>query len=127
MPRPTKPILTEWETTLIQIVWDNPSICASEIREILRERDIKRSDPAIRKTLGVMEEKGAIEHNVENRTFLYKALIKKNDAERTGIEYISDLLFGGSVGSLVMRAIDEADLTPQMIKKIKKRLKEKKK
>ncbi len=127
MPRPTKSILTEWETTLIQIIWDNPSICASEIREILRERDIKRSDPAIRKTLGVMEEKGAIAHHVENRTFLYRALIHQEEAERTGIEYISDLLFGGSVGSLVMRAIDEADLTPQMIKKIKKRLKEKKK
>ena len=62
---------------------------------------------------------------MENRTFLYQAVIAKNEAARTGIEYISNLLFGGSVGSMVMRANDEADLTPEMIREIKKRLKEK--
>lgn len=127
MPRPTKTILTDWETALIQIIWEKAPVSASAIREILWERGMKRSDPAIRKTLGVMEEKGAIRHVVHDRTFLYEPIIKQEEAERKGIRYLSSLLFGGSVNSLVMRAIDEADLTPDMIEEIKKRLKEKKK
>jgi len=124
--RPTKPILTEWETQLLQILWDLGQGTASDIREVLWERGLRRSDSAIRKTLRVMEEKQAIRHTEKDRAFVYQPLIERNQAERNGIQYLSNMLFGGSVSTLALRALDEADLTPEVIAEIKKKLKEKK-
>lgn len=122
MNRKTKPILTEWETQLLKIIWDQKEATSTSIREELERQGFKRSDSAIRKTLRVMEEKDAIQHKVQERTFIYSPVLDQQTAEKRGIEYLSQLLFGGSPASLALRALDEADLTPDMIKAIRKKL-----
>jgi len=120
MNRKVQSILTECETRLMHIIWDQGSATAAEIRKALERQGMKRSDSAIRKTLRVMEEKEAIQHEEQDRTFIYHPVLDQRTAEQKGIEYISRLLFGGSPACLALRALDEADLTPEMIKEIRK-------
>jgi BlaI family transcriptional regulator, penicillinase repressor len=124
MPRPPKSILTDWETKLMHIIWENDNTSADDIREQLRSENIKRSDSAIRKTLRVMEEKGYIHHTIHNRTYLYKPSIPKKEVERDAIKYISNLFFKNSPGTLAMRALDESELTPELVEQMKKKLEE---
>lgn len=122
MNRPRKSILTEWETKLMHIIWGKGRASSDEIREILREEGIRRSDSALRKTLRVMEAKGVLQHTVENRTFFYESLLKQNQAEKDVIHYLSRLFFGDSVSSMVCRALDEAELTPDVVEKMKQKI-----
>ncbi len=122
MGHPKKPILTEWETKLMHYIWDKGSATADDIREALRDEGIKRSDTAIRKTLRVMEEKGSLTHTVQNRTYVYASKLKRRQVQGEIIRYLSSLFLQGSAGSLALRALDEADLSPEVIEEMRDKL-----
>lgn len=124
MAKSKRPILTDWEAKLMSIIWQKGSACSDDIREALREEGIKRSDSAIRKTLRVMEEKGALSHTIENRTYIYHPLMKQHKVQGDVIRYLSALFFHGSIGSMALRALDEADLSPDVILEMRKKLDE---
>ena len=124
MAHPNKPKLTGWETKLMHYIWDRGHATADEIREALRAEGLKRSDSAIRKILRGMEEKGAISHTVENRTFIYTSNLKRHQVQGELIRYLSALLFQGSVVSLALRALDESDLSPEVIAELRQKLNE---
>ncbi len=124
MGHPNKPKLTGWETKLMHYIWDRGQATADEIREALRAEGLKRSDSAIRKTLRVMEDKGAISHTVQNRTFIYTPNLKRHQVQGEVIRYLSMLLFQGSPVSLALRALDESDLSPDVIAEMRRKLNE---
>ena len=112
MARPRKPILTEWETKVMRIVWQQEHVTADEIREILRSRRIRRSDSAIRTTLRALEKKGAITHTVENRTFIYTPKLSRDQAEKDVIQYLKKVFFPESPGTFAIRVLEETDHIP---------------
>ncbi|MFB3786421.1 MAG: BlaI/MecI/CopY family transcriptional regulator, partial [bacterium] len=114
MAHPNKPKLTGWETKLMHYIWDRGHATADDIREALRAEGLKRSDSAIRKILRGMEDKGAISHTVEHRTFIYTSNLKRHQVQGELIRYLSALLFQGSAVSLALRALDESDLSPEV-------------
>ncbi len=122
MPDHAKPVLTEWETKLMHIIWERGSATADDIREALRDEGLKRSDSAIRKTLRVMEKKGALTHSVLNRAYVYKPKLKQEKMKNDMIKYVSALLFQGSVGHMALHALDVAELNPEVIQEMRKKL-----
>ncbi len=127
MARPQKSILTEWETVIMQIVWEKGKTYADEIREILRSKGFKRSDSAIRSTLRILEKKEALTHITQDRTFIYSPVLSREQAESDAVHYMKNVFFPNSPGALAMRVLDETELTPDVIEKMQEMLKEAKK
>lgn len=124
MPRPRKPVLTDWETKIMRIIWEKGSTHADEIRETLRSQGIRRSDSAIRCTLRILEKKGVITHTVKNRTFIYTPRLTRHQAERDVIRHVTNLFYPDSPGSFALRVLDETKLTPEVIQRIREKLRE---
>ena len=124
MPRPRKSILTDGETRIMRIIWEKGKSHADEIRETLRSQGIRRSDSAIRCTLRILEKKGVITHTVKNRTFIYTPKLTRLQAERDVIQHIINLFYPDSPGSFAWRVLDETELTPEVIQKMREKLRE---
>lgn len=124
MTRPTQPIMTEWETTLMRILWERDGATSQDVRRALRDMGIHRSDSAIRKTLRAMEAKDLVRHETEGRSFVYRPRLGREQAESKGIQYLSRLFFQGSPGELALRAIGESELTPELVGKLRRILDE---
>lgn len=127
MARPTRKILTEWETQIMRIIWDKGKTYADEIRETLREQGFRRSDSAIRCTLRILEKKGIISHITKSRTFIYSPILTQEQAESDVVNYLKKVFFPDSPGKLALRVLDETELTPEEIQLMKEKLEEAKK
>ncbi len=123
MSRPVNTILTSWEAKIMNIVWEYGRVTAVEIQEALKKEGSERSNSAIRKTLRALETKGYLQHKKEDRSYKYFTKYTKTKAEYDGIQYIRDLFFNGSSTELMMRIIDEEDITPELIQQMKNKLK----
>jgi len=67
--------LGELERSILSVVWRKSEVTAEQVREELG-RPLK--DSTIRTVLRRLEEKGYLEHSLENRTFLYRPAESRN-------------------------------------------------
>jgi BlaI family penicillinase repressor len=67
----------------------------------------------VRTLLHRLEKKGAITHDVEGRTFIFRPLKKQEDVLRNGTHELIEYLFGGSPAELISHLLDHEHFTPQ--------------
>jgi len=122
MNRPRNTILTEWETTLMNVIWQQDEITANDIQEVLESQGTPRSNSAIRTTLAAMERKGYLSHRMDGRTFYYSANIKQRSAENTALSYVRDVFFHGCTPSMILRLMEEDKITLAELETMRKHL-----
>ena len=124
MVRPKSEILTPWELKLLKIIWKKgKDVTAIDICSELKKQGLPRSNSAIRKTLRILVEKGSLAYKKNGRQFLYYALVHQEDVTNDCIQYLSRLLFGGSLYQLAVNLFNENELTDEFLQEMKKKLK----
>jgi BlaI family transcriptional regulator, penicillinase repressor len=85
---------------IMQVLWDRGRVSAREVTEALNE-----SEPVAHSTvqtlLRQLEAKGAVEHDAENRTFVFFSRLKEDKVKKNAARELLERVFGGNVGSLV--------------------------
>jgi predicted transcriptional regulator len=105
--------LGELERSILSVVWRKSQITAEQVREELG-RPLK--DSTIRTVLRRLEEKGYLEHSLENRTFIYRPAESRNRVAGRAVKRIVDWFCEGSVEALLVgmvdsKVLDRAELT----------------
>ncbi|MBY0371844.1 BlaI/MecI/CopY family transcriptional regulator [bacterium] len=119
MQKKRERLLTETELELMCIVWRLGQATVREVRENLPEgRDITYTSVA--KILSILEEKGALGSKKGEKTYLYYPRIAKEDYESRALRHVTQGLFDGNPGSLVMRLLDGTDLSREDLAEIRK-------
>jgi BlaI family penicillinase repressor len=95
--------LGELERSILSVVWRKTQITAEQVREELG-RPLK--DSTIRTVLRRLEEKGYLEHSLENRTFLYRPAESRNRVAGRAVKRIVDWFCEGSVEALLVGMVD---------------------
>jgi len=116
MPRPTSDTFTEREAQIMGILWDIGEATAEKIRETLPD---KPHDSTVRTLLRVLESKGYVKHASRGKAFLYRSAIKRDKAERKALRSTIKRFFGGSAEALVLRLIEDEQLTPEQLEQLK--------
>ena len=101
--RGTKPAsgLSALESEVMQVVWDRGALKAEEIRlELESTHDLK--DSTVRTLLRRLEQKGALEHTVEGRAFVYRPKVQADSFAAKAVRGIADKFCRGSISSLLM-------------------------
>jgi len=84
----------------MQVLWEKGQATAREITGALN-----RAEPIAHSTvqtlLRKLEEKGAVAHDVKDRTFIFRPLVQSERVRRTATREFVDRLFAGSPGGLV--------------------------
>ena len=95
--------LGELERDVLLIVWRHGFVTADEVREDL-DRPLK--DSTVRTVLRRLEEKGYLEHSVDDRTFVYRPAESRQRVAGRAVKRIVDWFCEGSVETLLVGMVD---------------------
>ena len=116
MARKTTPGLTERESEIMEILWESEPATSEEIREKLKD---KPHDSSVRTMLRVLIKKKCVSSVSKTRPAQYRAVIKKGKAQQSAVSHLVQRLFGGSAESLVLRMLEDKQLTLEQLEEIK--------
>ena len=104
-------------------VWSQGAVTAEACREaVASARPMK--DSTIRTVLRRLEEKGYVTHEVEGRTFLYRASDRRQNVAARAVKNIIDRLCRGSVEELVVGMVDNEVLDPKQLQRLARKIAE---
>ena len=111
--------LGELERSILSIVWRKAEITADQVREELG-RPLK--DSTIRTVLRRLEEKGYLEHSLENRTFVYRPAQTRQRVAGRAVKRIVDWFCEGSVEALLVGMVDSKVLDRAELQRLAERI-----
>jgi predicted transcriptional regulator len=103
-----RPALSELEHDVMQAVWAASPCTVERVHQaVSQQRDLK--EVTIRTILRRLEQKGYVEHEVEGRAFLYRAVDAPRSLAARAVRHVLDRFCHGSVEELVSGLV-EADV-----------------
>ena len=118
MPRPPSAPLTRRESEIMEALWDHPGATAEEIRAALPRR---LHDSTVRTLLRVLETKGCVRHRLRGKSYLYHAILPRARAQRHAVRDLLNRFFGGSAEDLVLRLLENEEITPEQLEAIRRK------
>ena len=111
---------------IMLVLWDKKRATAQEIRDAMSE-----SEPTklvnVQVLLKRMVDKGAVAYDVENRMYVYYPLVTDRNVILHAVKKFADHMFSGSIDSMVSFIINNEQVSPEVLAKMKKILDENKK
>lgn len=102
-------------------VWAHPDCTAELCREgVAAQRTLK--DSTIRTILRNLEEKGYLEHTVQGRTFVYRAVDTPRNVAVEAARQLIDRFCGGSVEELLVGLVDNRVLKPAELQQLAEKI-----
>jgi BlaI family penicillinase repressor len=102
-------------------VWAHPDCTAEACREGLAGGR-KLKDSTIRTLLRKLEEKGYVMHQVDGRTFVYRAVDTRRNVAVQAAQQLIDRFCGGSVEELLVGMVDNQLLEPRQLQQLAKKI-----
>jgi predicted transcriptional regulator len=108
---------------VMDYLWTNGPCSSEACREGLAAvRPMK--DSTIRTVLRRLEEKGYLTHEIEGRTFVYKASDARQNVAVRAVKSIIDRFCGGSAEQLVLGMVDNAVLDRKQLERLARKISE---
>jgi len=115
--------LGEVEQSVMDYIWSHGPSTAEACREALASsRPMK--DSTIRTVLRRLEDKGYVTHQVEGRTFIYRAADRRQNVAARAVKNIIDRFCGGSAEELVLGMVDNEVLDHKQLERLARRIAE---
>ena len=111
--------LTVRESQLMDILWNRGPSTADAVRKELSER---LHDSTVRTLLRILIRKGCVRTR-DGQPVIYKALVERSHVQSKATRNLLARFFGGSVEDLVMRLVEDEQLSPDQLERIRKSLK----
>ncbi|MBZ5688336.1 MAG: BlaI/MecI/CopY family transcriptional regulator [Acidobacteriia bacterium] len=115
--------LGEVEQSVMDYIWSHGASTAEGCREALASsRPMK--DSTIRTVLRRLEEKGYLTHQVDGRTFIYRAADGRQGVAVRAVKNIIDRFCGGSAEELLLGMVDSEVLDRKQLERLARRIAE---
>ncbi len=121
MAQSAKKSLSGLEHRVMEVVWDAGAATAEHVRVAL-EGDTPLKDSTVRTVLRRLEEKGFLTHEVEQRTYVYRATVAPQSAAVRAVRQIIDRFCGGSVEKLLVGMVADNVLDERQLKELADRI-----
>ena len=115
----TGPIqLTPLQLALMEVLWQRGEATVAEVHAAVKKR--RRLAPnTIATVLKRLAAQGVVAHRSEGRQFVYRALVGEKEARASMVAELSERLFGGDVARLVSHLIEEHEIRPGDLEKVR--------
>jgi predicted transcriptional regulator len=113
-PRPT-----DAELMVLRILWQEGPSTVRHVHELLRQEK-ELGYTTVLKTLQVMTEKGIVVRDVSTRSHVYSPAATEVQTQRTLVDHLMSLAFGGSALKLVMQALSARPASKEELDQIRK-------
>lgn len=110
--------LGELQYAIMQILWLRTEATSAEVHKaLLKDRGL--APTTINTMLRKMEDKGVVEHRVDGRQFVYRAVVSEAEVKHTMVNEIVERLFAGNPAELVSHLISDALLEPEELDRLR--------
>jgi BlaI family transcriptional regulator, penicillinase repressor len=110
---------------IMQVLWDRCRASAREITDALNETE-PIAHSTVQTLLRKLEAKGAVGHEVEDRTFVFFSLVKEENVKRKATRDLLERVFGGSASDLVAYLLKNEKLDRDELNAIRRLINDKK-
>ena len=111
---------------IMKVIWEKGRVTAREITDELNKiRPIAHS--TVQTLLRKLEVKGAVDHEIDNRTFIFYSLVKAEKVTQSALQEFVERIFSGSPSGLVSYLIKNENISKGDLKKIRELISEKEK
>ena len=122
--KPSDIRLGRLETQIMNVVWEKGLATVREVKRVLRKGE-KPAYSTILTMMRKLEGKGYLEHDVRDRTFVYRASIDQQDVRRNILGDLVQRLFDGSPSLLVNSLLEQGNISNEEMLEIRQLLQKK--
>lgn len=115
----TAPRLGRVQLQIMQVLWQRGRASARQITEDLNEID-PIAHSTVQTLLRKMENKRAVAHDVDERTFIYYPLVQEGKVTKSATRDLVDRVFGGSAAGLVAYLLKHERISRKEMDQIRK-------
>jgi BlaI family penicillinase repressor len=120
------PRLGKVQLQIMRLLWERKRATAREITdELARTQPIAHS--TVQTLLRKMELKGAVAHDIVDRTFVFRPLYRQEDVTDTALRDLLSRLFDGSVYGLVSHLLKSEDVSGEDLARLRQLIDEEEK
>ena len=113
--------LSELQIAVMRVLWQRDEASVADIAAVLGdERGLKYTTVAT--LLTRLEKRGVIAQRREARQLIYRALASEPHVRRSMVADLIGSLFGGDPRALVAHLVDESEIAPGDLARVRKRL-----
>jgi predicted transcriptional regulator len=106
-------VLAKREAELMEVLWDYGSSTVAEVKDRVTDDLAYTTVLSILRTL---ESKGYVTHDADGKAHRYSALIKREAAQRSALQAISEKFFKGSTAVLLTHLVADEKLRPEDVR-----------
>ena len=118
MPPKRSPALTDAEARVMGALWQHETATVGDVVETMnRKQPVSYS--TVQTILRILEDKGYVAHDKIARAFIYRPLVDERQARRRALRHLASRLFDGSPSLLVMNVLDDEDMDPEELRRLK--------
>ena len=117
MARPTSDMLTERESQIMAVLWQLEEASADDIRRHLSDDS---HDSTVRTLLRVLVKKKYVRAGRRRRPAVYRPAVARVEVQQQAARGFLQRFFSGSAESLVLRLLEDEQLTPLQLEQLKK-------
>ncbi len=99
-----KPHLSRRESEIMDIVYRLGKVSATKVREAMVDPP---SNSTVRSLLGILEEKGHLEHHREGKSYVYRPTLGRIRARKTALSHLLRTFFDDSPAQVVAALLKE--------------------
>lgn len=103
---------------IMQVLWEKQRANAREITLALNKIE-PIAHSTVQTLLRKLEQKGAVDHHVEDRTFIFYPLVKSDQVTHHAFRDFVDRIFAGSTGGLVSYLIKHEYIAPDELEEVR--------
>ena len=110
MAKKDKRLLGKVELMIMRAIWEHGEATVRQVRDAIAEkRDLAYS--TVMTMMRKLEQKGLLDHRVEERTYVYRPLVSRDEVEGSMLRDLLHNVFEGSYQQLVNALVEHEDLS----------------
>ena len=119
MARKKSAALTDGEARVMAVLWRAGTATVADVVISLRAQ-YALTYSTVQTTLRILEQKGYVAHEKVSRAFVFRAVVDERQARRRALQHLIGRLFDGSPSLLVSNVLDDDDIDPAELQRLKK-------
>ncbi len=117
------PPLSEAQTELMNILWEQGECSVTEVLEALKsKRGVARN--TVQTMLTRLEDKGWLTHREASGVFYFKPTVTREQSQQKAVAQLLETTFGGSAEDMVLALLDGRKLDEAQLDRIRKLISE---
>lgn len=118
MARKKSSTLTEAELRLMDVLWQRGQATVAEVTEALPPPPLAYN--TVLTTMRILEQKGYVSHKEDGRAYVYRPLVKQDEAAKSAVGQLVSRFFGNKSTALALRLVEEERPSDDELRRLKK-------